>query len=410
MMNIPFFRAAIGEDEITAVSEVLASGWLTTGRVVSDFENEFARYLGAPHAVAVNSCTAALHLALEAAGVGPGDLVLVPTMTFAATAEVVRYLSARPVLVDCDPGTLCVDPAAMEATAEKWSRQGRIKAMMPMHYAGQMADMDRLQKLARKYGLEVIEDAAHALPAFSRAGPDASWEPVGSGSLLSCFSFYANKCITTGEGGMVLTRDQQLMERIRVMSLHGLSKSAWTRFESRGSWHYEIVEAGFKYNLTDIAAAIGRVQLRKADDFWQKRRRVAETYSAVLQAYSEFLDLPVERGDRRSSWHLYPIRIHVERLDIDRARFIEELRRRGIICSVHWMPLHLHPYYRQLYGYRPEEFPVASAQWIRLVSLPIFPDMTEAETQYVCDSVGAVIEQHRRCAGRTVGEREPAYR
>jgi perosamine synthetase len=395
-MNIPFFRASIGEEEKAAVNEVLASGWLTTGRVTKQFETKFASYVGSPYAVAVNSCTAALHLALEAAGVRQSDLVLVPAMTFAATAEVVRYLSARPVLVDCDPATLCVDPKAMEAAAGEWSHRGNLKAMIPMHYGGQMADMDRLNRLAKRYGMSVIEDAAHALPAFARQSRNSPWQPVGQTSLMACFSFYANKCITTGEGGMLVTHDETLAERVRMMSLHGLSKSAWSRFETRGFWYYEIVEPGFKYNLTDVAAALGLVQLSRADEFWQQRRHIAGIYTARLKAYSDFLELYPELPNRRSSWHLYPIKLRLEELNIDRAMFIEELKHRGISCSVHWMPLHLHPYYRQTYGYHPEEFPVASAQWLRLVSLPIFPYMTVAEVEYVCDSVGDVIRKHRK--------------
>ncbi len=393
-MTIPFFRPEIGPEEKSAVMSVLDSGWLTTGRAVQDFEKRFAAYLGVPHAVAVNSCTAALHLALEAAGIGRDDLVLVPAMTFAATAEVVRYFGARPVLVDCEPRTLCVDPRAMEAAAEKWSRTGRLKAMIPMHYGGQMADMPAMNAIARRYGLQVIEDAAHALPAYLRESADGPWIPVGQTAPVTCFSFYANKCITTGEGGMLVTQDPAIAERARMMSLHGLSKNAWSRFEARGSWYYEIVEAGFKYNLTDVAAAIGIAQLEKADDFWRRRRRVAAGYAERLARYAEFVECPVEIDGRQSSWHLYPIRLRLERLTIDRGVFIEELKQRGITCSVHWMPLHLHPYYRQNSGYRPEEFPVASAVWERLVSLPIFPQMTESEMDHVADAIGAAVGTH----------------
>ncbi|MBI3666852.1 MAG: DegT/DnrJ/EryC1/StrS family aminotransferase [Acidobacteria bacterium] len=395
-MNISYFRPSIGEKEKAAVNAVLSSGWLTTGRAVKEFEGRFAAYLGVPHAVAVNSCTAALHLALEATGVRQTDIVLVPTMTFAATAAVVRHLGARPVLVDCDPVTLCIDPGAVEATARDWSRRGNLKALIPMHYGGQMADMDRLTEVSRRFGMRVIEDAAHALPAFLRQGPGHPWRSVGHTAPLTCFSFYANKCITTGEGGMVVTHSAELAERIRMMSLHGLSRSAWTRFDGKGSWYYEIMEPGFKYNLTDVAAAIGLAQLGKADDFWQQRQRIAGSYLARLAMYSDFLELHTELNDRKSSWHLYPIRLRLEQLDIDRAQFMEELKQCGITCSVHWMPLHLHPYYRRSYGYRPEDFPIASQQWPRLVSLPIYPDMTEQELEYVCDSAGSVLRRHAK--------------
>ncbi|MCX6623632.1 MAG: DegT/DnrJ/EryC1/StrS aminotransferase family protein [Acidobacteria bacterium] len=394
-MNVPYFRPSIGEEERAAVNGVLDSGWLTTGYLTRRFEAEFAEYVGARHAVAVNSCTAALHLALEAAGVREGDSVLVPTMTFAATAEVVRYLGAHPVLVDCDPTTLCVDPGAMRQAAERWSANGRLKAMMPMHYGGQMADVFRLNGIAEEFGLSVIEDAAHTLPAYIEDASGA-WHPVGTTAPVTCFSFYANKCITTGEGGMLVTNDEQIAHRAQMMSLHGLSKNAWNRFEAKGSWYYEIVDAGFKYNLTDIAAAIGVAQLAKADDFWRKRRDIAACYETRLAEWADFVELPEEIEGRQSSWHLYPLRLRLDRLSIDRAQFIEELKHRGITCSVHWMPLHLHPYYRRTYGYRADDFPVASAVWPRLVSLPIFPGMREEEVEHVCRSIGEVATAHRR--------------
>jgi dTDP-4-amino-4,6-dideoxygalactose transaminase len=398
-MDVPFFRPTIGAREKAAVTAVLSSGWLTTGRVVQKFEARFAEYLGVRCAVAVNSCTAALHLALEAAGVRAGSIVLVPTMTFAATAEVVRYLSARPVLVDCDPITLCVDPEAMKAAAEQWAGCGRLKAMIPMHYGGQMADMDRLNLIANKYGMVVVEDAAHAFPAYIRK-ERADWRSVGTTSSLTCFSFYANKCITTGEGGMVTVHDPTMAERIRMMSLHGLSKSAWSRFEAHSSWYYEIIAPGFKYNMTDIAAALGLIQLDRVELFYRKRRRIAEVYTGVLATFADFLDLPVELKGRRSAWHLYPIRLRLENLTIDRARFIQELQARGVHCSVHWMPLHLHPYYCHKYGYRPRDAPIASREWARLVSLPIFPDMKVREIEHVCNSIAAVLNASARTRRR----------
>ncbi len=395
-MNVPFFRPSIGEEEKRAVAAVLESGWLTTGQTVREFETRFAAFLGVPHAVAVNSCTAALHLALEAAGIRQDDVVLVPTMTFAATAEVVRYFGARPVLVDCDPDTLCVDPDAMAEAAATWAARGRLKAMMPMHYGGQMADMPRLAAIAARYGLAVIEDAAHALPAYLRESGDKPWRPAGDFSPFTCFSFYANKCITTGEGGMITLRDAALAERVRMMSLHGLSRSAWSRFEAHGSWYYEIVEAGFKYNLTDIAGALGVAQLEKADRFWRERRATAQSYSTLLEPLTDFLELPRELENRQSSWHLYPIQLRLEQLDIDRAGFIEAMNQHGVTCSVHWMPLHLHPYYRRYAGYKPGDYPVASAVWPRLVSLPIFPGMSSPEVEQVCDAIITVIERHAR--------------
>jgi dTDP-4-amino-4,6-dideoxygalactose transaminase len=396
MRNIPFFRPAIGAEEKAAVMEVLDSGWLTTGKVARQFEEEFAQYIGAPWAVAVNSCTAALHLALEAIGVGAGDGVLVPSMTFAATAEVVRYMDARPILVDCDPATGLIDIAALEQTAEEWQDKIRLRAIIPVHYAGQMVDVAGVQRVAARFGLDVIEDAAHTLPAHWRANAQAAWQSVGTTAKITCFSFYANKCITTGEGGMAVSTDEKLAERMRMMSLHGLSRSAWSRFEAKGSWYYEIVAPGFKYNLTDVAAAIGLAQLRKAEQFNAERRVIAETYTRELKLYPEFFETPVELADRRSSWHLYPLRLKLENLSIDRARFIDLLKEQGIVCSVHWMPLHMHPYYVQTYGYKPEDLPQCAAVWPRLVSLPISPAMPEADVRYVIESVAALAEQHSR--------------
>ena len=395
-MNVPYFRPSIGEAEKTAVNAVLSSGWLTTGQTVKRFEAQFAEYLGVPHAVAVNSCTAALHLALEAHGVGPGFAVLVPAMTFAATAAVVLHTGARPVLIDCDPTTLCMDPQALESAIANWQGEEELKAVIPMHYGGQMADMDRISAIAHRAGLAVIEDAAHSLPAFTRQSSAHPWRKVGTTSPLSCFSFYANKCITTGEGGMIVSLDSELADRVRMMSLHGLSKSAWSRFESHGSWYYEIVAPGFKYNLTDVAAAIGCAQLDNADLFCRQRRNVAALYDARLAQYAEFVETPTELSDRQSSWHIYHLRLRLDRLSIDRAEFINRLKQAGITCTVHWMPLHLHPFYRQTYNYRPSDFPVASAEWLRLISLPIFPSMTEQEVDHVCASIGSIIAETAR--------------
>lgn len=393
--TIPYFRPSIGQEERKAVDDVLASGWLTSGRVVKRFEEKFAAYIGMPRAVAVNSCTAGLHLALEALGVGRGDAVLVPAMTFTATAAVVCHLGARPVLVDCDEETLCIDPEDLKAKAAQWAGRGGLKAIIAMHYGGQMADMARVAEVAAATGVPVVEDAAHALPAYYRKSADHPWQSVGATSAVTCFSFYANKCITTGEGGMAVTGDAEIADRMRVMSLHGLSRSAWNRFQAGGSWYYEVASPGFKYNMTDVAAAIGIEQLEKADHFCHLRTRVSQMYADRLEDLAGLIELPTLLENRRSSWHIYPIRMRPGRLGIDRAEFIQALAARGVTCSVHWMPLHLHPHYRDAYGYRPEDFPVASRVWPRLVSLPIFPDMTPDEVEYVCDSVRDVVEEHR---------------
>ncbi|MCC6993621.1 MAG: DegT/DnrJ/EryC1/StrS aminotransferase family protein [Deltaproteobacteria bacterium] len=399
-MSVPFFRPSITEAEIAEVVATLRSGWLTTGPRTRQFEQDFARTVGARHAVAVNSCTAALHLALEAVGLRRGELVLVPTMTFGATAEVVRYFDAIPVLVDCEPDTLCIDVGRARATLEELAAgrataglappYGKVRAIIPMHYGGQVADVAAVRQLATEYDLSVIDDAAHTLPAYYRdpAAPDG-WQMVGRSADIACFSFYANKCITTGEGGMAVTDSDQHAARMRVMSLHGMSKDAWKRFTAEGSWYYELVAPGFKYNLTDIASAIGLVQLGRAEALWQERRALAAAYHAALGELPG-LTLPVERPDRRHSWHLYAIRIDPAVWG-ERAGFIQALKEHGIGASVHWMPLHLHPYYRDTYGYQPGLFPVAEAAWPGLVSLPLFPGMTRAELAEVVAAFRAIL-------------------
>jgi len=404
MERIPLHRPAIDEDDVAAVTRVLRSGWLTTGAECQAFEAEFAAAVGAQHAVAVNSCTAALHLALEASGLdGAGGVVLVPALTFAATAEVVTYFGATPVLVDCERDTLNLDPThaahlcgelAAGRPVPGLRQPARPHAIIPVHYAGQMADVDALATLARVHGLRVIEDAAHAFPAAARAA-DGTWRWCGTTAEQTCFSFYANKTITTGEGGMLVSDDAQLIERARCMSLHGLSQDAWRRYGANGSWHYKIIAPGYKYNLTDIAAALGRAQLVKAAALAAQRRQLAERYRALLGDVEE-LELPVERPDRRSAWHLYVIRLRLDRLGIDRDTFIQELARAGVGTSVHWMPLHLHPYYQATYRLSPGDFPVASAEWERMVSLPIFPSMRDDEQLRVAAAVRGVVARSLR--------------
>ncbi len=395
-MRVPFFRPTIGEDEIAAVVECLRSGWLTTGGVTREFEAEFARFVGAKHAVALNSCTAALHLALEAVGVRRSDLVLVPTMTFAATAEVVRYFDAVPVFVDCDPRTQCIDVAAATRTLEAIEAglsvaglappYGKVRAIIPMHYAGQIADVDAIRVLAQRFGIAVIEDAAHTLPAFSRRDARSPWRSVGTTGDVTCFSFYANKCITTGEGGMAVTDDDAVADRMRLMSLHGMSKDAWKRYTAAGSWYYEIVAPGFKYNLTDIASALGRVQLSRANELWAARRKVVELYQQALAGIPG-LELPTEDPDRQHSWHLFSVRLDLAIWKQGRADVIEGLKRAGVASSVHWQPLHLQPYYKDTYGLAADEFPVAHALWPRLVTLPLYPGMTAEDVGIVADAL-----------------------
>lgn len=409
--TVPFFRPVLTEDEIAEVVACLRSGWLTTGPRTKQFEVDFAAAVGARHAVAVTSCTAALHLAVEALGLQPGQGVLVPTMTFAATAEVVRYQGAIPILVDCDPVTLNMDLTAAERTLSAL-RAGhtpldpsiQVVGIMPVHIGGLMLDMDAVKAFATAHGLWIVEDAAHALPAAYRTGPTAPWRRCGEGTAdVTCYSFYANKTITTGEGGMAVTDDEALAGRIRSMSLHGLSQDAWKRF-SGGPWDYRIVAPGYKYNLTDIASAIGIHQLRRAESLRQRREELAHRYRAEF-ADLPVVDLPPDHSDRLHAWHLFPLRLRLERLSIDRNAFIEGLKARGVGTSVHWRPLHLHPYYENTFGWRPDHLPVASAAWPRLVSLPLSPTLTEAEVGHVvtavrdlCEGFAASSHVHRRAA------------
>jgi len=396
MKTIPFYKPHIGQEEIDEVVDTLRSGWLTTGPKTKQFEAEFAQYVSQKHAIALNSCTAALHLALEAIGLKAGQSVVVPTMTFAATAEVVRYFNAKPILVDCRTSDLNLDPADAEAKIVAARQRGEeVVAIIPVHYGGQIGDMDSILRLATRYDLKVIEDAAHCCPAYYRKAVDAPWLPVGAETAISCYSFYANKTITTGEGGMACTSNDEYADRMRVMSLHGISRDAWKRFTASGSWYYEIVAPGFKYNLTDIASAIGLHQLRKADRLREQRERLANLYSHLFSKVEELI-LPALQPDRIHSWHLYEIRLRLDRLQIDRGQFITELKERGIGTSVHWLPLHMHPYYRETYGYRPEDLPAAAALYPELITLPLYPDLTDGEVEMVSAAVCSIIEANRK--------------
>jgi perosamine synthetase len=407
--EVPFFRPQITDAEVDEVVAVLRSGWLTTGPRVKRFEEEFARAVGAPHAIAVNSCTAALHLAVEALGLKAGEAVVVPTMTFAATAEVVRYLGAIPLLVDCDPVTLNLDfedakrkldALASGRSAGRVPAGTRVAGIVPVHVGGLMLDVARLQALADRHGLWVVEDAAHSFPASWRPDRSAAWQRSGENTAaISCFSFYANKTITTGEGGMATTGNEELAERMRVMSLHGLSQDAWKRFSKGGSWDYRILAPGFKYNLTDVAAAVGIHQLARAEQMRKEREAVARRFLEAL-ADTDELELPADDENRIHSWHLFPIRLRLDRLSIDRNTFMQELKARGVGCSVHWRPLHLHPYYAETFGWRPEDLPAATAVFDRLISLPIFPAMREEEIAGVVDTVRGLCRENRRSASR----------
>lgn len=381
---LPFHVPDIGEEEIQSVVETLRSGWLTTGSKTKQFEAEFARRVEARHAVALNSCTAALHLALEAVGVTEGDEVIVPTMTFAATAEVVHYLKAKPVLVDCQADTLNIDVGQIEKAISP-----RTKAIIPVHYAGQPCEMDRILEIARVHHLKVIEDAAHALPARYRG------RMIGTLGDITCFSFYSTKTITTGEGGMATTQNAEWAERMRILSLHGISRDAVNRYTPEGTWYYEICYPGYKYNLTDIAAALGIPQLHKCGRFGAIRQRYATLYNEGFKEIPE-ITVPHVADDVEHAWHLYVIQLDLERLRVGRNELIDLLKKQGIGTSVHFIPLHLHPYYRDNYGYLPKDFPVASSVFERIISLPIYPKMTEIDIQNVIEVVARLIKAHRR--------------
>ena len=373
-LSVPFHAAAVGEEEASAAADVIRSGWLTTGPRTMEFEKKFAEYVGAKHAVSVASCTAALHLAYDAIGLRAGDDVLVPAVTFTSTAETVVYFGATPVIVDVDPVTLNLSVA--DATRKITPR---TRAIVPVHYAGQPCDMAEIQALAAHHSIEVIEDAAHSLPASYRG------TPVGTISRITCFSFYATKTLAIGEGGMVTTPDDEIAARIRMMRLHGIGRDAWKRYTTEGSWYYEVLDAGYKYNMTDVQSAIGLVQLGKCDALRQMRASIAARYDAAFSEQPWF-EIPTCLPDRESGLHLYPIRLHLDTLHIDRAEFIRQLKERGIGTSVHFIPLHLHPFYRDRYGYKPQDLPIATREYQRYLSLPFFPTMSAEQVDYVIES------------------------
>jgi dTDP-4-amino-4,6-dideoxygalactose transaminase len=382
--QIPFHRPSLGEDEVGAVADVVRSGWLTTGSKCFEFEEKFAHKIEIKHALAVSSCTAALHLALEALGIGAGDEVLLPTLTFAATAEVVAYLRAKPVLVDSESSFLQIDIRDAEKKITP-----RTRAIIPVHFAGACADMSSITELATAHKLHIVEDAAHAFPASYQG------RMVGTISPITAFSFYATKTITTGEGGMVVTNSDELASRMRTMRLHGMSRDAWKRYAAGGTWRYELLDAGFKYNLTDLQAALGIVQLAKAEVLRDKREAVADRYTERL-AGSDALTLPSAPVDQVHAWHLYVIRLNTEVIQAKRDQIIDELREVGIGTAVHFIPLHYHPYYQSRWNYRIGDFPIAEHYFERCISLPLFPDMTADEIDYVVEQLQRLTEKYRR--------------
>lgn len=397
-MNVPYFKPTIESDEIKEVVNSLYSGWLTTGPKVKQFEKDFAEAVKAKHSIAVNSCTAALHLALDAMNLKPNQGVLVPTMTFAATAEVIRYFGAKPILVDCDPLFFHIDLLHAQEQIREHASLCEVVGIIPVHYAGLMVDMDLVEKFSTKNGLWVIEDAAHAFPSAYRKTNKSPWIQCGENtSEITCFSFYANKTITTGEGGMAVTLRQKFADKIRMMSLHGLSSQAWNRHDTNAPWDYKILHPGFKYNLTDIAASIGIHQLKKSEQLRIARRNLARLYQdkinkSILKDFIKILPACVEQKNFKSSHHLFVIKLNLENLNIDRNEVIKGLSEKKIGTSVHWRPLHLHPLYEDKTG----QFKQMNCEWEKIISLPIYPGMCEKSVELVCVCLENILLANRK--------------
>ncbi len=381
---LPFHKASIGEKEISEAVDSLRSGWITTGPKTKKFEEEFTRRVGAKYGAAVNSCTAAMHLALAAIGIKEGDEVIVPVMTFTATAEVITYFKAVPVFIDCNPDTLLMDIGSLEKKITP-----KTKAIIPVHYAGQACDIDAIIEIATKHGLKIIWDAAHAFPATYKG------KTVGSFPDITCFSFYATKTLATGEGGMAVTDNKKYADKMRILSLHGMSRGAWSRYSKEGSWYYEIVAPGYKYNLTDIASSLGLAQLSRADELLGKRRRIAQCYLDAFGGLEEISPLAIMPYGQ-TAWHLFVVKLNLGKLIIDRARFIDELKKRNIGSSVHFIPLHLHPYWKETHGLKENDFPAASAVYKQIISLPIFPDMSDNDVNDVVSAVKEIIGLYKK--------------
>ncbi len=374
-MDIPFHKSYTGQEEIARVTEAIHSGWLTMGPKTFEFEEKFKQAVEADHAVAMNSCTAALHLALKVIGLKPGDEVIIPAMTFTASGEVVRYFDAQPVIVDVDKQTHNILPDQIEKNIT-----GKTKAIMPVHFGGQPADMDDILAITQKHHLKVIEDAAHCFPSFYKG------RPVGSHGDITAFSFYATKTIACGEGGMATTADETYAKEMRVQRLHGISQDAWKRYTKEGSWYYEVVDAGHKYNMTDIQAALGLAQLEKSEKMWRMRSKIAEMYNKAFTSV-DAIDIPTIKPDCQTAWHLYVIKLALEKLTIDRNQFIELLSQRNIKTSVHFIPLYRHPYYRKVCPVDIKS--VSNSEWLyeRIISLPIYPGMSDEAIDYVIENV-----------------------
>ncbi len=431
---LPFSLPTIGDEEIAEVVDTLKSGWITTGPKAKLFEERFARYVGSGQALAVSSCTAGLHLAMTVLGIGPKDEVIVPSMTFCSTINEIVHLGARPVMVEINDD-FNISPHAIQAAISP-----RTKAILPVHYGGQACDLEAIYAIAARHSLAIVEDAAHAVGAEYRGvkiGSDALGEKAGRGQRedvigdqslvmsearrshagrgqgiapaspnselrienstlrkpfphVTVFSFYANKNMTTGEGGMITTVDEGLMEDMRVLSLHGMSRDAWKRHAGTGSWYYEVVSPGYKYNISDILAALGIHQIEKLDGFIESRTRIAKRYDKAFAGMPE-METPIVHKDRKHAYHLYVIRLNLDRLTIDRAQFIEELRARNIGSSVHFVPVHMHPFYKERYGYNSGDFSTTESLYQQIISLPLFPRMTNQDMDDVIAAVKDIV-------------------
>lgn len=389
---LPFHRPSIGEDEIREVEDTLRSGWITTGPKTKRFEEEFRDYIGCRHAVAVSSCTAGLHLALVASGVGRGDEVITTPYTFAATGEVIIQVGAKPIFVDVCEGGFNIDPERIREAVTP-----RTRAIIPVHFAGEPCRMEEILEIAREHDLLVVEDAAHAL------GAEYDGRKVGTIGDVTAFSFYATKNITTAEGGMVTTDDPEMAEKMSILSLHGISRDAWKRYSYEGSWYYEVLYAGYKYNMTDVQAAMGLHQLRRLPDFLEVRKEYVRMYDEGLGDVEEVV-LPPRPRNGRHAWHLYVIRLRLEMLRIDRNEFVEALRAENIGTSVHFIPLHLHPYYRENFGLGWGDFPNAEDAYKRAISLPLYPEMTPEDVEDVIRAVRKVAMGNRKRGAVYVGD------
>lgn len=381
---LPFHKPHITDDEINEVIDTVRSGWWTTGPKAKRFEEEFNNYIGAKYSLAANSWTAAAHIALEAIGLKPGDEVIIPAVTFTATAEIVCYFNAKPVIVDVERDTFNIDPQKIEQVITK-----KTRAIIPVHYGGQPCDMDEINGIAKHNNLLVIEDAAHALPAVYRG------KRIGTLSDVTCFSFYVTKTLATGEGGMLCTDNEDIAKRSSIMRLHGINSDAWKRYTAEGSWYYEVVAPGFKYNFTDIQAALGLAQLRKIDWLWKSRKEISESYTSLLRE-DPFIELYKLKNDRESAYHLYPILLNLEMLKINRSQFIDELKNLGIGSSVHFIPLYRHPFYRDTFNLKLNDFPVSESIYPRVVTLPIWPGMQNDDINRVIEAVNFITEKFKR--------------